>query len=916
MPEHQDGLAPLIETYWAKAKPPEGAGQGWHPFLWHSLDVAACAEAILDQHTVLAERLRRRGNGADIKPLVTALALIHDLGKLSRFQEKAAPPIAPDRARTPSARPRTRTAPRHTDIGLILWYTTCCDAVELPRRPRRALKALLPAVFGHHGEPANADDNALVTLCDQETTGPDRAAARTFVIWALTGFIGDLDTVIAPIKDKEAEELGPLSFLLAAVVNIADWLGSNTDWFPYEAPDQDARSYWHNVARPRAARAVKASGIVPRAPTPRTCFAELFPGKSPRPLQARANTLPLPKGQGLVLIEDVTGSGKTEAADVLVARMAAAGLGRGAYIALPTTATATRMAERHAETVARLFDDDAEAARAASLTLVHSGPGPSGVLDTAGGGARRDDPDHGEPDAINGGVEEARAWMSADRRRQLSADVAVGTVDQALLASLPTRFASARIFGLAPKILVVDEVHAHDAYTGELLCGLLTLHAALGGSAILLSATLTADLKNKLANAFAEGAGWTVTNREALETEAYPAITTLDADRARAEPVAAHAGAFRRTPVTTSDDSDAVIAHLREVAGAGGCALWMRNTVDDAIAAYDQLRAVHGDVTLLHARFPAGRRAMLENDIAARFGPESRPAQRAGAIVVATQVLEQSLDLDFDGMVLDLKPMDALIQSAGRLQRHARHADGTPRRDKGGDERAPATLWIHGPAFTDDPAEDWYSRMFRRAAYVYPHVGWLWRTAQLLQTHGEIRQPEMLRDLIEGALITGDPDLPAALEPLALEAEGDALADRGTGRGHSFKMVPGYSRSEGQWSDDSRVPTRLGESVELCLVRAGTSGDWHPWADNGGYAEGFLRVRANLMTGMQEALANAPEVLRLQKAERSLRWRLPLPMAWDDDAEAWIYAGPMGDAKVTVQYDPDRGLLIRRDTGG
>lgn len=885
-------VTPLITRYWAKARPAAEATVGWHPFLWHALDVAACAEALLAAHTTLAARLRALA-GEEAATLATALAVLHDLGKLSRFQAKAPAVWAEIRPDVPL--PRGRQTLHHADVGYVIWLKAVEGTALSERRRRRALRALLPAVFGHHGVPADPHGEAATRILHDETDAEDRAAAQTLTGYAFEDIGGGADRCLAALDRMSESGRARLSFLLAAVVNIADWLGSNQDWFPYVPPAAHTpESYWRTLARPRARQAVADSGVVPACPGPRTGFAALFPGLPPRPLQARADDLRLPSGQGLILIEDAAGSGKTEAADVLAARMMAAGLGRGIYLALPTTATAARMAERHEGLHRRLFDGAAPP----TLTLVHSGAGETGVRD--------------------GGSAAARAWMTGDRRRQLAAEVAVGTVDQALLAALPVRFASARLFALAPKVLVVDEVHAHDDYTGWLLRALLRLHAALGGSAVLLSATLTARLKHELCAAFAQGAGRSAPSPEDTAGDAYPAITTLDADAeaVRITPVPPHPGACRRIAVTTSEDAAAVRDHLLASARAGGCALWMRNTVDDAIAATDELAAEHPDVTLLHARFAAARRSALETEIARRFGPASTGAERAGAIVVATQVLEQSLDLDFDAMVVDLKPMDALIQSAGRFRRHPREAAGDPAPD-GKDKRGAATLWVHGPVFTEMPDGDWYRRVLGRASAVYPRIDWLWRTARELARHGELRQPEALRPLIEAALCEDEGDLPAGISAAAAEAVGHALADRGLARGAALSPERGYTREEGQWPGDVAAPTRLGESVELCLVVVDDAGAVRPWGP-AGFEDGFLRVRAGWLAPVRAFLEADPDAAAAPP-ERALRWRVVVAMrrsaadACDDAPAAWHWTAPDGTRLI---YDDARGLRKADATTG
>ena len=227
-------------------------------------------------------------------------------------------------------------------------------------------------------------------------------------------------------------------------------------------------------------------------------------------MQEACSAVALRDGPMLAVIEDETGAGKTEAALILAQRMMAAGKGRGLFFALPTMATADAMFLRNRDCIAGMFD------RGPSLTLAHGRAGLSvGFRDLIG--RERANPD--EPGCSD--------WLAEDRRRALLADVGVGTIDQALLAVLPTRHSCLRLYGLSSKILIVDEVYEMgDPYLQELLVTLLRIHAAMGGSAILLTATLPLGLRARLVAAFEEGAG-----RETSPStdRAYPALTVAGA---------------------------------------------------------------------------------------------------------------------------------------------------------------------------------------------------------------------------------------------------------------------------------------------------------------------------------------------------------------------------------------------------
>lgn len=877
--------------YWGKARPRPDAAHPWHPLAFHSLDVAACAMAILEGHDVLRERIDRVA-GVPISELVPLIAALHDLGKFFRDFQHLAPEAA--KALRPGEAPVPMGGHRpHADWGVVIWLAVSEILGIEGGKAKRRLRVLLGASFGHHGAPPNASEPKLIR--ERHSTPADRQAAAEFTA-AMMGLLAPDWTLDDPrLAAIGGEACARVSFLLAALVNVADWIGSDQERFPYTPPDaMDLGAYWQKALR-QARAAVAESGVVPRPPAPAPRFSSLFPEiAAPRPLQRLTETLALPAGQVLAVVEDATGSGKTEAADLLAARLMEGGRASGVFFAMPTMVTADAMARRHVDTYRRLFADGAPP----SLALVHGGV------------------DEAARDQLDQGGAECRAWLDGDRRLQLTAEVAVGTVDQALLAAMPSRFAAVRLFGLATKVLVVDEVHCHDAYTGTLLDGLLRLHAALGGSAVLLSATLSTARLRALVAAFASGAGWkAMPGAERIPGRDFPCLTLASASGVEVVEVPAHAGP-RALPVAIEPSAERVARHLLDGVGAGGCGAWMRGTVDDAVAAYRELRAAHGDVLLLHSRFPRARRRELEALVIERFGPDSTPEGRRGGLVVGTQVLEQSLDLDFDRMAVDLKPMDALVQSAGRLRRHLRDREGR-RIDGTMDGREGTALLVHGPDPGTGLDGDWFRRHFPGAAAVYPRADRLWLTAELLRLAGAIHQPEGLRALIEG--VFGDPPalpVPEALADASLRAEAEAMAESAMARAGTLLPGIGYSREQDAWGDDRAIATRLGDAVELCLVRRDETGRGAmPWREAEGWGSGDLRLRTSLVAPLLPAIEADPAVVALRDGPTTrllFRHRLPLPLSPDpDDRTIWRFA-PAGITGPRLAYSDEIGLVTER----
>jgi CRISPR-associated endonuclease/helicase Cas3 len=789
-----------MHTFWGKARPhalgpqelgPQETGPEYHSVLAHSLDVAAVAVLL-------------GASGEALLPGRTLgfLVALHDIGKFSRPFQAMVPAHWPAAALgdMPADPPR---APRHDAVGLYLLRGAAAPALDGVLTPRAGgvgwaadeRNHLLQALAGHHGRPVDEDQVAYAgrasVLCDACL-----AAARAFA-----GAMADLfRPALLPAPRGGAARLG---WGLAGLVTLADWVGSRQDWFPYTEASDPAAYFWDH-ALPRAAAALAAAGLA-SAPAARfDGMRHLFAGLSrPSPVQDWAETAALPPGSVLAVIEDVTGSGKTEAAITLAHRLLASGRANGVFLALPTMATANAMFGRMADAYHRLFRPDARP----SLVLAHGRAGMDARFTALMGGGAMPGASPADP-ADMPAEAHCAAWLAEDRRRALLAQFGVGTIDQALLAVLPVRHAALRLAGLRGKVLIVDEAHAFDPYMRRELLELLRFHAGLGGSAILLSATLPLAVRQKLVDAFRGGLG---KRPLPLVSQAYPLATLVSADGAAEHPCDMRAGLTRQVAVTRLDDAAAALVRIVAAVRAGAAVAWIRNTVDDAIAAAEALRAAGLAPLLFHARFAMADRLGIEAEVLRRFGRDSAGEARR-AVLVATQVIEQSLDLDFDVLCTDMAPADLLIQRAGRLWRHARGARQVDR----------AELLVVCPAPVDDPAADWIRASQPGTAAVYRDPALLWRSARAVFAAGCIATPEGMRPLVEGA---AEGEVPAGLAAQANVADGRGKAQGAQARQNTLRWEEGYCRQNGAWEPETHTPTRLEDrptvTLRLAVLRDG-----------------------------------------------------------------------------------------------
>lgn len=868
---------PAYWRYWGKTTP-EG---DYHLLPLHALDVAAVLAALLPGQSARLGRMAQELGWPEsvLRDTLVFLAALHDLGKFSRAFQGLAPNLSPELV---PADDRKVYGPRHDTLGHWLWcreLATRCTALPpgaaepgevWPPEGETGWFGWLAVVCGHHGQPPHGLA-ACPSRVDNWFFPEDIDAAAAFAEAAAVLLLPSPPPAVS--RRRLEEVIRRNGWYLAGLIVLADWIGSNAEFFPYRRqPPASLDAYWHETTMSQAARALRACGLAPLGCAPYHGPDGLFDYlKPPTPLQRFADTMPLAEGPQLFLLEDVTGAGKTEAALILLSRLMEAGLAEGAYFALPSMATANQMYRRVGDVYRKLFEADGRP----SLVLAHSARQllddfTNSVLPPPGK-ERHYQPDEAAASAV------CSAWLADGRKKSLLAQVGVGTLDQALLAVLPVRHQSLRLLGLASKVLIVDEVHAYDPYMHRLLCSLLLAHAAQGGSALLLSATLPAHMRSELCSAFRRGLGLPPLPAEPemrypLLTHAHQAVAT--------HPLATRTELRRRVGVCWMHSEEEAVELIVQEALAGRCVCWIRNTVSDALAAYRRLaeRLPSGQLTLFHSRFAMCDRLEIENRALDTFGKTSDASQRRGQVLVASQVVEQSLDLDFDVMVSDLAPIDLVIQRAGRLHRHRRDAAGQPLSDGGPDQRGEPLLYLLAPEVSQDPDHHWYARAFPKAQYVYPHHGRLWLGWQALARAGAIVTPGSpdeagaVRQLVE-AVYGAEAEVPEGLQRRENEADGKDGMGRSMAAFNALNLEAGYSRdSHSHWDDEGRAATRLADDgVDIYLAREGDDGSLSPWAGDvpHAWALSCVRLRVGVLAGLapdgQQRHSAVIQTLRVQQ---------------------------------------------------
>lgn len=832
--------------YWGKAHPSSEEGPAYHLLPFHCLDVAAVGCLLLSPSTNLCQRIAAQlaMEPAFLQRWFTFCLALHDLGKFSRAFQGLQAGLS-DQLVTGNS--RMVYSERHDSLGFLLWLSwlkahwseqggigETARSTEL-RRCLEGMEPWMEIVTGHHGMPPKREGFRYQDFFEHD----DLDAVWDFCRDCTELFLGSDGQ--PQLQSRELKKrLKPVSWQLAGLAVVADWLGSNQEHFHYCADRTlSLQQYW-NLALDRAATAVKEAGFTEHPQSaPFRQIQALFPFiKAPTPLQEWAATVSLPDLPQLFILEDVTGAGKTEAAMTLANRLMASGLAEGLYVALPTMATSNAMYRRLAKCYRNLFDKGQQP----SLVLAHGARELSDEFRQSVGlpGAQPSDSAYQADESTASAY--CNAWIADGRKKALLADIGVGTLDQALLAILPARHQALRLFGLARKVLIVDEVHAYDPYMNRLLHTLIEAHARQGGSVVLLSATLPKRHRQSYVAAFARGLSLEAEVPAFDPAPAFPWITHFPFHEHLEKHLGTRPEVMREVRVAWLHEHDAVIATIRAAVERGECVCWVRNTVRDARASYKAIVSEpwinDEQLTLFHSRFAMADRQRIEDEVLGTFGDSSSSEDRKGRVLIATQVVEQSLDLDFDQMISDIAPVDYLVQRAGRLKRHVRDTHGNRLYQRQSDERAHPVLHVFAPEWIADPSESWMRAFLPGTGAVYPLVGHLWLTQLVLRQLGRILMPGEARSLMDAVYGDSAPDIPEPLMRASDKAMGELLGKRSLAEFNQLRLELGYCRksSPNLWDEDTRVPTRLtGETVTVAIVIP-DCGDLRPYADDTRFA--------------------------------------------------------------------------------
>ncbi|MGW5876007.1 CRISPR-associated helicase Cas3' [Nocardiopsis terrae] len=924
----RDPLSEAARRVWAKH---DFDSDGWLPLYRHMADSAFVAGQLWDKwlpgqvRSLIASALPE--GEADARLLTVWLAATHDIGKATPAFACQVEHLADDmRAHGLDMPLQKQMADRrlapHGLAGQLLLRDWLVEHHGWRLRDTHQLTVI---AGGHHGVPPT---NTAITDLDEHPellrtpgSAPAWQQAQTELLDTAAHATGAAER-LAHWRTTKLPQTAQV--LLTALVITADWIASNSDYFPYfpgergTDPERSEQA-WRLLDLPRQWDPQKPRG------TAAELFADRFDlpaGALPRPVQEQAvEAARNMTGPGLMIIEAPMGEGKTEAALTAAEILAADTCAGGCFVALPTMATSNAMFARFTHWLNHLPGMPEEAA---SIFLAHSKAHLNQEFSRyLGGGARlAADTDRDSDGPPGAAALVAHRWLRGRKKGMLSS-FAVGTVDQLLFTGLKSKHLALRHLALAGKVVVIDEAHAYDTYMNAYLDRALAWLGRYGVPVIVLSATLPARRRRELAQAYT-GASPRTGGEHGYEAvgaaDAYPLITT--AEPGTAPRLYTPAASGRATDVLVEplgDDPATLTERLERELADGGCALVIRNTVARVHETAAHLRDHFGDasVTVAHSRFLDLDRTARDEQLLREYGPPTEGAEPGGTrparhIVVASQVVEQSLDVDFDLLVTDLAPLDLVLQRTGRLHRHPR-GEGQSRRPP---RLRTARCLVTGVDWAETPP-----RPVRGSRTVYGGYPLL-RALAALRPHLEadtdsartLRLPDDISPLVQAAYRDTDnhadiapADWTTALDEARAAQEAEQ-ADKAT-RARTFLLDPaardgravigwvdaGVGEADDSQSGKAQVRD-TGESLEVLVARRCADGTATtvPWLSGG---RGGLPLPTESVPAPGAARALAASGLRLpyqftltgQMIERTItELETDLVDAWQTKEAHWI----------------------------
>lgn len=660
----------------AVAKSDRENGNDWLPFWMHSFDTAGIMEKLAQKRLPesISDYLCAECGGREkLFSTLKFCALVHDIGKLTIvFQSRIYDAVDFSPFAVCVELPKSSSLVNASNTP----HALASEAILLKLGCREGVASIAGA---HHGRPsawADVRDQISGACTAVENFYGKRGKYRQLFESLWKEWI-DFSLECAGFSElSDLPDMAvPAQVVISGMLVTADWIASNTTYFPLISADQKGEfgdypkrieNAWTTIGFPNMWESKARFGLDDEA------FKERF-GFLPNPTQADIiSTATDAESSGIYIIEAPMGLGKTEAALALSEILAARAGAGGMFFGMPTQATSNGIFPRLEKWAGGLAEDEQTLL---AIKLAH------------GNAALNEDYRELFTGHSNLNIESdsgliVHDWFSG-RKQTLLSDFVIGTVDQLLMAALKQKHVMLKHFGLSGKVVVVDECHAYDAYMSQYLDMAIKWLGIYKVPVIILSATLPEKRRAELIEAYTDSEKHRAKHTEAYVDKtiadeawkhslAYPLLTYTENNTVKQKALAFD-GENKEVSVRRII-RDEVAATAGYAVERGGCVGLIVNTVRKAqeIAAELQSAFPKAEVIIMHAQFIMTDRAKREEQILKRVGKHSTPESRHGLIIVGTQVLEQSLDLDFDLMITELCPMDLLLQRTGRLHRHNR----------------------------------------------------------------------------------------------------------------------------------------------------------------------------------------------------------------------------------------------------